>query len=313
MITLSKSQHNLVVTRIRMGFVSHTAIRLINSSLLFSHIVFEVSEVQTMADVVENFYGVYLLYCKNPKYIGRTYIGFTVNPNRRINQHNKGLKSGGARRTNNKGPWVMVLVVHGFPNEISALRFEWAWQNPERSRRLNHLAKKNYNEKIYDFSLRVLSEMLRVGPWHRLPLTLRWLSPEYMRDFPPELQPPLHMPIVYGHVVSRKVLKEAYEMVEYEEISDAVACSICNAFLHKEDALTCIDISCPLVVHIFCLSKKFLSYEKSGGQGNILPVEGTCPVCGENVLWGDLIRKKNGCYADLVTDDACDGKEMESE
>lgn len=38
------------------------------------------------------------------------------------------------------------------------------------------------------------------GPWHRLPLTVRWLKQECATAFPPDQQPPLHMPIAYGLV-----------------------------------------------------------------------------------------------------------------
>ena len=82
------------------------------------------------------------------------------------------------------------------------LQFEWAWQHPAKSRRLGGKVGpgKRARESSLEHRFRILSEMLRVGPWVRLPLTVRWLRQEYQLDFPLDRQPPPHMPIAYGPV-----------------------------------------------------------------------------------------------------------------
>ncbi|KHJ75912.1 GIY-YIG catalytic domain protein [Oesophagostomum dentatum] len=106
--------------------------------------------------VLNEFYGVYCLISRSPLkyYKNRCYIGYTVDPNRRIQQHNGGREKGGAKKTDNRGPWDMVCIIHGFPNSVAALRFEWAWQNPEKSRVIKDLAlKKNRKETPFAYRL----------------------------------------------------------------------------------------------------------------------------------------------------------------
>ncbi|XP_017777673.1 PREDICTED: structure-specific endonuclease subunit slx1 [Nicrophorus vespilloides] len=243
-------------------------------------------------DTVERFFGVYLLVCKNPKYLGRTYIGYTVDPNRRIKQHNKGKKAGGAHRTSKRGPWSMVMIIHGFPNDIAALRFEWAWQHPQRSRRLNHLPKKKAREKSFDYCFRIMSEMLRVGPWNRLPLTIRWLDASFVKEFPLDKAPPMFMPIIEGSVISRKVKINSQKEASTSD-SFVHDCYVCGKIIEGKK-LRCVNPECDLLSHVICLSRSYLQ------PGQYVPVDGDCPKCRKNFLWGDVIRKFHGCYSDVA-------------
>ncbi|MQL98876.1 hypothetical protein Taro_031596 [Colocasia esculenta] len=67
------------------------------------------------------FFACYLLCSLCPRYKGHTYIGFTINPRRRIRQHNGEIRCG-AWRTKCKRPWEMILCIYGFPSKVSALQ-----------------------------------------------------------------------------------------------------------------------------------------------------------------------------------------------
>jgi len=56
----------------------------------------------------------------------KTYVGATINPDRRLRQHN-GELSGGARATHGK-KWNRISLIGGFVDERAALRFEWRWK-----------------------------------------------------------------------------------------------------------------------------------------------------------------------------------------
>jgi len=66
---------------------------------------------------------------------GNTYIGATVNLDRRLRQHNGEIK-GGARCTTTRvtlgETWRRVAYVSGFPDWTAALQFEWRWKQLSR-------------------------------------------------------------------------------------------------------------------------------------------------------------------------------------
>ena len=70
----------------------------------------------------------YFLECSDKN----TYIGATVDVDRRLRQHNSEIK-GGARRTTARSAggilkWQRILYLSGFSSSQEALKFEWRWK-----------------------------------------------------------------------------------------------------------------------------------------------------------------------------------------
>ncbi|KAG5518689.1 hypothetical protein PMAC_002658 [Pneumocystis sp. 'macacae'] len=87
----------------------------------------------------------YCCYLLKSELTRNTYIGSTNNPLKvlfPLRQHNGEITSG-AHKTASGRPWNIVCFVYGFPSVVSALQFEWAWQNP------NIIFKAQKNEKAY--------------------------------------------------------------------------------------------------------------------------------------------------------------------
>lgn len=90
-------------------------------------------------------------YCLvSPK--GSTYIGATVNVDRRLRQHN-GELVGGAKATSRFTEWKRVCHVLGFPDERAALQFEWRWK---------HLSRKSTLTKPIERRMSALIELLNM-------------------------------------------------------------------------------------------------------------------------------------------------------
>ena len=102
----------------------------------------------------------YLLKNNYDPHKNRTYNGYTVDPKRRIRQHNQEIK-GGARYTKKWGNknWEIYVLIKGFPDNKNALQCEWKIKHPApKKRRPNR-----YNSPVG----RVigLNEILKLDRW----------------------------------------------------------------------------------------------------------------------------------------------------
>lgn len=102
------------------------------------------------------------------------------------------------------------------------------------------------------------------------------------------------MVITYGRVAVKKVPENIGNNETVDE-NNKELCYFCGLSVDGRSKLTCLSQYCNLISHLICLSEFFMK-----NSNEIIPIEGDCPLCYTHVLWGDLIRKKKGCYKNLT-------------
>jgi|TARA_B110000483_G_C18206048_1_gene547636 structure-specific endonuclease subunit SLX1 len=119
-------------------------------------------------------YFVYLLESSD----NATYVGATVNLEKRLRQHNKEIK-GGAVATSMKvakgETWRRVCHVENFPTWSAALQFEWAWKFQSRKLPRN-MFPLDRRKKALDVLLsldRPTSKAIRYDEWQE-PINVIW-------------------------------------------------------------------------------------------------------------------------------------------
>jgi len=102
-----------------------------------------------------------------------TYVGATVDVDRRLRQHNKEI-AGGAHATGIKvaagETWSRICYICGFPDWTAALQFEWRWKQLSRklSMKLPPIARR----------MRALSQLLSLDrPTTKAKLYTEWSVP----------------------------------------------------------------------------------------------------------------------------------------
>jgi len=113
-----------------------------------------------------------------------TYVGYTVNPKRRIRQHNRELKCGGAKKTKRmNGNAYYVAIVSGFESKVSALQFEWAWDKGKSPtiKKSNKRSKVNRIKRLYEVLHKDRWTSHAIAATSHPPLVIHW----YNKNKPP--------------------------------------------------------------------------------------------------------------------------------
>ncbi|KAJ7782909.1 hypothetical protein B0H16DRAFT_1494816 [Mycena metata] len=266
-----------------------------------------------------SFYACYLLKSIQTPTSIATYIGSTPNPPKRIRQHNGELTQG-ARKTRLRRPWVMQMIVYGFPSKLAALQFEWAWQHAHISRHLRDADGKALLRRANTVSsnIRTVRLMLATHPWSTWPLHVKLFTEMAVKNWksaqdkttlalPPGFTLTVELEGVDGKSGQVGSGRRGPLSVDDAQFTSAqlakntallasnrrLTCSICTkeVFNYSTDHLKttlCPAPGCIAVSHLSCLSEDFLSSQTS--DTGMIPRGGHCKSCRSYVLWGDIIR-----------------------
>ncbi len=108
----------------------------------------------------------YILYGNN-----KTYVGYTINPTRRLRQHNGEIKGGAKYTKRMQGKAQFLAIISPFYDKKTALQFEWAMKH--------HKPKKHYISGRVNKLIELLS---RVKRWTKTclhtklhpPIVIKW-------------------------------------------------------------------------------------------------------------------------------------------
>uniref|UniRef100_A0ACD5Y1C0 Uncharacterized protein n=1 Tax=Avena sativa TaxID=4498 RepID=A0ACD5Y1C0_AVESA len=141
---------------------------------------------------------------------------FTVNPRRRIRQHNGELRCG-AWRTKRGRPWEMVLCIYGFPTNVAALQFEWAWQHPTESLAVRKAAAGFKSLGGIGNKVKIAYTMLNLPSWENLNLTVNFLSTKNTKFTAGCPALPSHMKTVVNPMEDLPCYDEGHSSEEHRE------------------------------------------------------------------------------------------------
>jgi structure-specific endonuclease subunit SLX1 len=187
----------------------------------------------------------------------------------------------------------MVIVVYGFPSKFAALQFEWAWQNPHKSRHFKNLDlgfNGRQKERLLSEKLRALGLMFNLDQYSRWPLHIHFCNLNVYEMFKTFNDLPRHVRVSTGSLKTLPVEEDITETCL--SIRDSGCCDICSSEIDIEnlnDWVCCTFHSCPMMAHLICLSNDFIAQDNTG-ENNLIPIIGHCPSCGIELKWGDLIK-----------------------